>query len=90
MSKVRDMQDFAYRHLKDYTERCHIIKVYATTDPENFVVVIGSKADAQTIPPIIWRALRNYTVDVIRSATEVKVSINESTFVCYQNGRWIR
>lgn len=90
MAQLSELQDFAHRRLKDYTERCHILKVYATTTPAKFVVVIGSEADAQAIPPIIWRQMRGYVVDVQTAGTGIKVPIDENTFVCYQNGRWVK
>lgn len=90
MSKVRELQDLAFRHLKDYVDVCSIVKVYATADPDGFTVVIDSSADLQKVPPIIWRALKGYSVDVISARTGVKIPVNEKTFVCYQNERWVR
>lgn len=90
MAGIQDMKDFAYRHLRDFVENCHITKVYATASTESFVVVIGNETDSCTAPPMIWRALNPYKVDVKMSSTEEKIPIAEDTFVCYQNGRWIR
>lgn len=90
MPKLTVLQDFAFRHLRDYTERCQILKVYAITEPEGFVVVIDSTADALAAPAIIWRQLREYNVEVQIAGPGAKVPISESTFVCYQNGRWVR
>lgn len=90
MHQVQEMQDFAYRHLKDYTDSCQIQRVYAMTDTGSYVVIIGDEADSQVVPPIIWRQLRNRAVTVKKASTYTKVVINESTYVCYQNERWVR
>lgn len=59
------------------------------TDSGSYTVITDSKADSQSMPPIIWRQLRGHEVTVKKADTGTKVAINECTVVCYQDGRWV-